>query len=309
MYKEFFLHPLSIYDKPKVNWLKAIFPIIIIVHHISNKGYTGFPGFVHSIDAIIMPMFFAMSGFGLVICYKINNKYINGFLKRSLTKLFVPYLIALVSFVVYRELGGVNQLELLKEKGIMSFVPTSWFIWTLSYFYIFFFIGFRYCKTSIGMKVALVCVMVLAYTLIAPYLGIPIWRFRSNPGFCVGMIFALFDEDIKRIFVRWQAILALCLVFTIIKLPIPAHFLPCLYPIALFLLMYILNSVKENVLVKFLSSISLEMFIIQFIPIYIMMNNLHVQSTPVMVVLVLVLDVILAYIMHMIVQGISARIR
>jgi peptidoglycan/LPS O-acetylase OafA/YrhL len=74
-------------------------------------------------------------------------------------------------------------------------------------------------------------------------------------------------------------------------------------------LMYILNNVKENVLVKFLSSISLEMFIIQFIPIYIMMNNLHVKSTPVMVVLVLVLDVILAYIMHMIVQEISARLR
>ena len=305
----FFSYPLYPYDKSKVNWLKALFPIIIIVHHISNLGYTGFPGFIHSIDAIIMPIFFAMSGFGLVICYKNNENYIKGFLRRSLTKLFIPYLIALVSFVVYRELLGINQIELLKEKGLMSFVPTSWFIWTLSYFYIFFFIIFRCCKASLGVKVALVCGLVLAYTLIAPHLGISIWRYRSNPGFCVGMIFALFDDNIKRKFVRWQAFLALCLVFTIIRLPISTCLLPCLYPTALFLLMYILSGVKENIFVKFMSSISLEMFIIQFIPIYIVMNDLHIKSTIVMVPLVIGLDIILAYIIHFVVHRISARLK
>ena len=307
MFKQFIQHPLYPYDKSKVNWLKAIFPIVIIVHHISNLDYIGLE-YMQGINAIIMPIFFAMSGFGLVICYKDNKNYINGFLKRSLSKLFVPYLIALVSFVVYRELGGVNQIELLKEKGLMSFVPTSWFIWTLSYFYIFFFIIFRYCKVSLGVKVALVCGLVLAYTLIAPHLGISIWRFRSNPGFCLGMIFALFDDNIKRKFVRWQAILALGLVLVIIKLPIPTCFLPCLYPTALFLLMYILSSVKENIIVRFLSSISLEMFIIQFIPIYIMMNDLHVKSTLYMVFLVLGLDIILAYIIHLLVSRISDRL-
>lgn len=303
-----FSQNLYSYDKTKVNWLKAVFPIVIIVHHISNLGYTGLE-YMQSVDAIIMPIFFAMSGYGLVICYKNNQNYINGFLKRSLIKLFIPYLIALVSFVVYRELGGVNQIELLKEKGIMSFVPTSWFIWTLSYFYIFFFFVFRYSKSSLSVKVLFVCGLVLVYTLIAAYIGVTSYRFRSNPGFCVGMIFALFDDDILRKFVRWQAILALCLVLTIIKLPIPTRLLPCLYPTALFLIMYILSGVKENVLVKFLSSISLEMFIIQFIPIYIMMNDLHVKSTIEMVLLVLSFDVILAYIMHLVVQRISARLK
>ena len=308
MFKQFLQHSLYPYDKPKVNWLKAIFPIIIIVHHISNLGYTGLE-YMQSIDAIIMPMFFAMSGFGLVICYKNNNNYINGFLKKSLKKLFIPYLIALVSFIIYREMGGVNQIELLKEKGIISFVPTSWFIWTLSYFYIFFFIVFRYCKVSLSVKVALVCGLVLIYTFVASHIGIPIWRYRSNPGFCVGMLFALFDEHLKKNIVLWQTVLALCLLSVIIRLPIPALLLPCIYSTALFLLMYILGSVKENILVKFLSSISLEMFIIQFIPIYIMMNNLQVKSTINMVLLVLGLDIIIAYIIHLAVQRISARIK
>ena len=191
----------------------------------------------------------------------------------------------------------------------MSFVPTSWFIWTLSYFYIFFFIVFRYCKASLSVKVFFVCSLVLIYTFIAPHIGIPFWRYRSNPGFCVGMIFALFDEDIKRKFVRWQAILVLCFVFSIIRLTTPTRLLPCLYPTALFLSMYILGSVKENIFVKFLSSISFEMFIIQFIPIYIMMNDLQVKSTIVMVLLVLGLDIILAYIMHLLVQRVSTKLR
>ena len=191
----------------------------------------------------------------------------------------------------------------------MSFVPTSWFIWTLSYFYIFFFIIFRYCNASLGVKVSLVCGLVIVYTLIASHLGISIWRYRSNPGFCVGMIFALFDDDIKRKHVRWQAILAFFLVVAIIRLPIPQLLRPCLYPTALFLLMYILCDVKQNLFVKFLSSISLEMFIIQFIPIYIMMNDLRVKSTLEMVLLVLGLDIIIAYIMHMVVQRVSARLK
>lgn len=306
--KQILFHPLYSYDKTKVNWLKVFFPIIIIVHHISNLGYVGLE-YMCSIDAIIMPIFFAMSGFGLVICYKNNENYIKGFLRRSLTKLFVPYLIALISFVIYRELEGVDQIELLKEKGVMSFVPTSWFIWTLSYFYVFFFIVFRYCKTSTGMKVSLVCVMVLIYTIIAPYLGISFYRYRSNPGFCIGMIFALFDEKIKIKFVRWQAFLSFCLLFTIIMLPIHPRLLPCIYSAMLFLLMYILKGTEENIVVKFLSSISLEMFVIQFIPIYIMMNDLHVKSTPLMVLFVLGLDIILAYIMHLAVKWITIRIK
>ena len=191
----------------------------------------------------------------------------------------------------------------------MSFVPTSWFIWTLSYFYFFFFIIFRYCKAPLHVKVTLVCILVIVYTLIAPHIGMELWRFRSNPGFCVGMIFALFDESIKRRIVRWQAFLFLCLVFAVIRLPIPPKLLSCLYPTALFLLMYILRDVKGNAIIDFLSSISLEMFIIQYIPIYIVMNDMHIVSTKGMVLLVLIIDIFIAFIMHLLVQSISAKLR
>ena len=191
----------------------------------------------------------------------------------------------------------------------MPFVPASWFIWTLSYFYIFFYLVFRYCKATIGTKVIIVCCMVLLYTFVAPHIGIPYWRYRSNPGFCVGMLFALFDESIRKNIVRWQVFLVLCAILAVIKLHLPYFPISCLSSFAMFLLMYMVKGLKENIIVRFLSSISLEMYIIQFIPIYIVMNDMHVTSTSEMVLLTLGFDIVLAYIMHLLIQRASIIIK
>ena len=46
----------------------------------------------------------------------------------------------------------------------------------------------------------------------------------------------------------------------------------------------------------------MEMFIIQFLPIYIAINDLHLTSTIGVVVFVLIVDVTLAYAMHLLVK-------
>lgn len=94
--KEFLNKPLYQYGKTKVNWLKSILPIIIIIHHISNLGFPGI-GIIGAMGRIVMYIFFAMSGPGLVISYIKNEHYINVFLRKSLTKLFIPYFVALAS--------------------------------------------------------------------------------------------------------------------------------------------------------------------------------------------------------------------
>lgn len=39
--KDFLKHELYTYDKQKMNLLKAILPLIIIIHHIAPYGYNG----------------------------------------------------------------------------------------------------------------------------------------------------------------------------------------------------------------------------------------------------------------------------
>ena len=50
------------------------------------------------------------------------------------------------------------------------------------------------------------------------------------------------------------------------------------------------------------------MFIIQYIPIYIFVNNLNLTSTTVVVSAVIILDIIIAYLMHKAIKPITKRI-
>ena len=70
------------------------------------------------------------------------------------------------------------------------------------------------------------------------------------------------------------------------------------------MILYLVGSFKEVRLVSFLSSISLEMFIVHSLLMNIVINDMYMASM-ISVVLVLVLDVILAYIVNKLVNRIS----
>lgn len=316
--KQFLQHPLYSYDKKKTNVLKAIFPIVIIAGHMSQAGYSGLDS-TRLLCVIVMYTFFAMSGYGLVFSYlkhestqqtnRQTNKYINGFLNRSLPKLFIPYLAALIIFSVYRYFEGISQIEIFKTNGLFSLVPTSWYIYILALLYIFFYIVFRYVKANSIIKTFLVCGLVMGYVFIAPYLGISHWRYDKCPAFCAGMIIALFNNEIKTRLVRWHALACLILFLIVIKIPY-THFLSSVcFPTVIFFLMFLIKDIKESRIVNFISSISLEMFIIQYIPIYIVMNDFRISSTAIALPLVITLDIIIAYLIHLIIQPITKRIK
>lgn len=301
--KLFLTHPLNKYDKSKVNLLKTILPAFIILNHISNRGFNDCGlHFFGSYGYVVMYLFFAMSGYGLVISYIKNEKYINDFLKKSLSKLFVPYLITLVLFVIYRFVEGIDQIEYFREKGLMMLVPTSWYIYVLSLFYIFYFLVFRYVKSSLAVKVVLVCALVIGYRIAAPYLGVEAWRYERCPAFCLGMMFALLDKYFRTKLMRWHFLVGIGVLLCLPKNNVMS---PFIYPAIVFMIMYVIGSFKEIRLVSFMSSISLEMFIVQSLLMDIVIKDMHITSTIPVVVLVLVLDIILAYMVNKLVNRIS----
>lgn len=301
------------YDRAKVNVLKSIMPCIIILHHLAPKGFDDLKTIAMFGD-FVMWLFFAMSGYGLVYSYIRNEHYIEGFLKKSLLKLFIPYFIALVVFVVYRFFEGIDQLELFKTKGLYSFVPTSWYIYVLSYFYIFYFVIFKYCKTSVIVKVLLLCCSIFLYCFIAPRIGVESWRYNRCPGFCIGALIALANSTIIEKLNK-QHILFLLLIFFVVayfmlKYNAVNLFSPEVYSmtiLSLFLSMYLFDLptyLKESKLINFISSISLEMFIIQYFAIYIVINDLSIKSTWIAIVLVFAIDIASACLINYMVKRI-----
>ncbi|OWV16427.1 hypothetical protein B7990_11855 [Fibrobacter sp. UWB4] len=235
----FLNHPLYDYDKQKTNILKAAFPFLIIIHHLEKYHLPGI-GIFSWIGIWVMYLFFAMSGYGLVISYIKKSDYINGFLKRSIPKLFIPYLITFILFVIYRFIEGIDQIELLKSVGLLAFIPTSWFIYILALFYVFFFIVFKYVKSSTIIKVFFLSALVIAYCVIAPYVGFAHWRYDKCPAFIVGMVFALANSSIKEKYVRWHAFAGVGILLCIMNLPLGHGLDPYLYSSIMFMLMFIL---------------------------------------------------------------------
>lgn len=320
MIGDFLHHPLYDYDKVKVNWLKAILPILIIIHHIANLGVPGTSiDTVPRLDSpiiltigswgnIVMWIFFAMSGYGLVISYLKTPAYIEGFLPRSFLKLFLPYLCALVLFVIYRWAEGVDQIALFRAKGFYTFVPTSWFIFVLSYFYVFFYLVFKYVRTDVITKVFVVCGLVILYCFVARHMGISPHRYSRCPGFMIGMFMALLSGAIRQNLNRGHILAMIGLLAISIKTG-PYNIAPYFYTTIVFLIMYIMRPLKEFGIVKFLSSISLEMFIIQYIWIYIAVFDLHIVSSWGIVAVVITGDVITAYFLHLIIKKIGTSLK
>lgn len=301
------------YDRAKVNVLKSILTCIIILHHLAPMGFDDLKT-IALFGNFVMWLFFAMSGYGLVYSYIKNENYIDGFLKRSLLKLFIPYFIALVAFVVYRFIEGIDQFELFKTKGLYSFVPTSWYIYVLGYFYVFYFVIFRYCKKNMTVKVLLLCCSIFAYCFIAPRIGVESWRYNRCPGFCIGALMALANSTIIERFNKKHIFCLLSMLFIatcfILKFSMVKLFSPVVYSMALlflFLSMYLFDlpkCLKESKIINFISSISLEMFIIQYIALYVVVDDLAIKSTWFAIVLVFVIDIACAYLMNFMVKRI-----
>lgn len=303
----FYFAPLFSYDKSKNLLLKGILPFLIIVHHtmqsfnLSMNTLFGDP---------VMFVFFAMSGYGLVSSYQNRKDYLNGFLKRQLLKLFVPYLSAFILIVIFKYCQGISLIEYFSSTPFLSIVPFSWFIFCLSLFYVFFYFVFKYVKGSNLTKVLTVCVLVLAYILVLRELSWASWLYNRCFPFCVGMFFALYDSKIRSVFVQWQVltllalnvliVIALGLLFYVLRFSFP--FSTCFFSIfvgiALFLFLYSIPPISESRIIRFFSSISLEMYILQYIAIALIVQVIGINSFILALPFIFLIDILIAYPIH-----------
>lgn len=304
--------PINSYSKSKNLLLKAVLPFLIIVHHLATSGLPHI-GLADHFGSPVMYLFFAMSGYGLVTCYINKPGYLDGFLKKSLTKLYVPYLAALTLFTIYRACVGISSIDIFISDGICWLVPTSWFIFVLSLFYVFFFVVFKYVKSSDLVKVLCVCALVGAYYVLAPKFDVAPWRYGRCPAFCVGMFFALYEKEIMERVRFWMACLAfiigLCVFPLMIRVPALNFWMAmAYYPIMTFLFLCLLPDFMVSSATKFFSNISMEMYILQYIPIYLVINDFCITNTFIAMPLVLAIDVALAFVVNKADQWLISRV-
>ena len=188
--------------------------ICIMLHHIAQKTCASWiwpqERIIHGLDPfvpagyIMVSFFLFFNGYGLYKSYRSKPGYLNGFFKRRILPLILcMYLTGLIFFFVRLLLGEKMNLKtaLLYLSNIKLCNPNSWYVIVLPFFYLAFYLSFRFIKKD-GIATASTCLFVILYMLFATtidhndYWIRGEWWYNSVFLFPVGILFARYETAI-----------------------------------------------------------------------------------------------------------------
>lgn len=195
----------------------------VILHHVTqivtqygryNKGLINV-----MVDAGVFftALFFFCSGYGLVTSLLQKEDYLNGFLKKRLPTVVVPFYVCNLLFVLVSLIAGARPkpLELvLYLSGLVMLNDQMWFIVELAVLYVIFYLCFRKQKEgSLALwKMAATLVVMTAVSLLLGHDGLPDsqglwffgeWWYNTTWTFLVGMVVAKYKERVVAFAKRW----------------------------------------------------------------------------------------------------------
>ena len=169
--------------------LKGLLALLIIFHHISQKITTGenFSNFEY-MGRYIVALFFFLSGYGLYFQYRNNATYMENFLKKRVVRIFIPFFVFIVIYVIYRAtLGEVVNIDFFLSfwKDHSNIIYNGWFINSIIVLYVIFYISFvrKDSKTSFYI----LTVLTLVYIFWKAYQDHGDWEYVSIMAFLLGV--------------------------------------------------------------------------------------------------------------------------
>lgn len=197
--------PITILSRDKSNAVKGVFAILIVFHHFSTTcDISSFSEF-RQWGAIIVSVFFFMSGYGLGRSITLKGMaYLSNFLSHRLWKsVILPYAIALIIFLVYLNVDVPDASTLVGDwsRGF-TLLPNAWFIVALALMYLgFYFIN----KTSGRCHVVKMFLYTLVYIIIVYSIGFERCWYVSVIMFPLGMLYAEKENELVTLFNRYKA--------------------------------------------------------------------------------------------------------
>lgn len=169
--------------------LKGLLALLIIFHHISQKITTGenFSNFEY-MGRYIVALFFFLSGYGLYFQYRNNATYMENFLKKRLVRIFIPFFVFIVIYVIYRAtLGEVVNVDFFLSfwKDHSNIIYNGWFINSIIVLYVIFYVSFVNKDSKIS-EYKLVF-LTLVYIFWKAYQDHGDWKYVSIMAFLLGV--------------------------------------------------------------------------------------------------------------------------
>ncbi len=183
--------------------IEAFAAICIMFHHMAQKTcayWMDSDYIVNGLNPFVMTgylfvaIFFFFSGYGLIKSYKTKENYLQRFLPKRLSPLFVAAV--LIGFVFLSARVGMKEnvrFQFFSFGEPRQINPNGWFPIAITVLYIGFYLSYRFCKNK-KVALGLTCAVALAYIVYCDFFLFGTWWYNTIPAFCAGLIFAEYEK-------------------------------------------------------------------------------------------------------------------
>lgn len=321
-----------------------------LAQRFSQNGDIGALGLFTDIGVMFVGVFFFFSGYGLFKSLKTKEGYLKGFFKKRLPAILVPFYVCILIFVAFNFISGTkfgigDTIAVLTGWGLIN--SHMWYIVEIAILYVIFFFVFRFINKE-NLAVAIMGILTACLTVGSLLLGhgadfscrywfMGEWWYNTTLVFFAGILIAK-NENVLTNFAKkaYKLILPLSIVITAVLgcftryalnkysywAEWPGHMgykekFICLgfqLPMVLFavitLLLIMMKLKFTNPILKFLGTISLELYLIHNLFLENLGNNkiANITGPAMYVVLTVLLSIALATIVSRVDKYIIALI-
>lgn len=201
---------------PIIKGVQGFAALAVVLHHVTQdvtqygQHYKGIINVFVDAGVLFTGLFFFCSGYGLIVSMKEKENYLDGFLKKRLPAVVIPFYICNFLFILVNLLVGsqTKPLELLGcLTGVILWNDQMWFIVELTILYIMFYFSFRKRESdAAGLKKMAVCMVIMnVVSFLLGHDGMPDtkglwffgeWWYNTTWLFFVGMVVAMYYDKI-----------------------------------------------------------------------------------------------------------------
>ncbi len=194
--------------------LQGFLALCIMLHHIGQKTCASWltpkTRIIHGLDLfepmgfMYVAVFLFFNGYGVYKSFHSKDNYLKGFIKRRILPVVLALYTTTIIFFIARLILGEKmdgKLVFFYLTSIKLCNPNTWYVIVLPFFYLAFYLAFKFIKKD-GLAVAAVTAFVLLYMFGSCYLlhndfwirGE--WWYNCVHLFPIGIIFAKFEKQI-----------------------------------------------------------------------------------------------------------------
>lgn len=305
------------FGKDKMIPMRALMALVIVADHLTFFVDTLWLKPARELGAPIVSIFFFISGFGLFRAYQTKGPvYLDSFIRNKIFRIVLPVVLALLLY--YGILWDPNRDYMGEWKRLLfdgrPVLPYSWFAVAFLYFYIIYYLSFRFLSER--WRIFGLFAGVIIWMAIVILAGYDWCWWISSLAFPAGAIFAWKENEIyafcesKRY--RYYAVMGglffLFLIFYLPRNPYLWTLCHVLIPIIVALIVARLPIDKLNCsIISFLAAISFEIYLCQGIPMELFKYRITVQPEWLYIISVYAMTIALAFLVNRISSFITKR--